>query len=448
MAKKSKPVEEEVKKKKKKAKVEVEDEGFPDLPWDEEEPTAPKKKKKVKEEEPAPKKKKKKEKAAEPEAPKKKKKDKEQTTLIGGINFITNPKKQKKSDAVIFSADGRDNGDITGVPKSKGKVVLPITVGKDDYIIVRVGSKCKLGFAHNPERNACYLEETLNSEEPIVFEYDEKTLLACLGAEPEIGTAFGVHIEPQRSETESVLGKLFYYRKMNKAEKKAFKWALAKALEVMKEQKFDSVLPIKRLEVRNKKGKYAGTYTIKRKGDDVQDKITFHPQVMEDPKYNLYVILHELAHALWFRKTSDEFRARWLVSYNEHTHVNKAKKSQLESTLKQLIESQVGIREFAKGLEDDEDKALFREILVYLKRHHKLSPQDVNLLLTHNSQVLGEIWPTSASLSESDQPITAYAATSVEEFFAEAVSHSLTGHKLPGKIDKLLQKTFKHIRGN
>lgn len=416
-----------------------------DLPWDE--PT--KKKKKVKAEEPAPKKKKKPkpevddpglqkalEKAVKGDKKKSKKKE---------IEPPPSKKKKKKGGDVVLDVSGRNED--TDIPDSKEKVALPIVVGKDNYIIVRVGSRYKLGFAHNPERNACYLEETLNSDEPEVFEYDDKTLIACLGADPELGTAFGVHIEPQRSEVESDFGPIIYYRKMNKAEKKAFKWALAKALETLKENKLDGVLPIKRLEVRNKKGKYAGTYSIKRKGDDVQDKITFHPQVMEDPKYNLYVVLHEVSHALWFRKMSDEFRARWLVSYNEHTHVNKAKKSQLESMLKRLVESQVGIREFNKDL-DDEDKAIFREILVYLKRHHKLSPQDVNLLLTHNSQVLGEIWPTSASLSESDQPISQYATTKVEEFFAESVSFYLTGQTLPKKIDTLLQKTLKHIRGN
>lgn len=403
--KKAKPVE-EIKKKKKKPAEAV------DLPWDEDKP---KKKKKKKEAEPV------------VEAPKKKKKKKES----GGD--------------VVLSVSGREKEVI---PDSKAKVVLPIIVGKDNYIIVRVGSKCKLGFAHNPERNTCYLEETLQSDEPIVFEYDEKTLIACLGADPEIGTAFGVHIEPQRSEQEHEIGPIIYHRKLKKEEKKAFKWGLDKAVATLKEHKLDDVLPIKRVELRNKKGKYAGHYAIKRKGDDTQDKIVFHPQVLEDPKYNLYIALHELAHALWFRKISDEFRARWLVSYNEHTHVNKAKKSHMESLLKQLIESQASIREFQKELQDDEDKALFREVMVYLKRHHKLSPQDVNLLLTHNSQVLGEIWPTSASLSESELPITAYAATSVEEFFAEAASHVLTGQKIPKKIDKLLQKTFKHIRGN
>lgn len=425
--KKSKPAEEAVKKKKKKGTE-------PDLPWDEEEPTAPKKKKKVKEEEPAPKKK------------KKKAKD-EQAELQDALGeAVTGKKKKSKGGDTIINVSGR-NGEAEAIPDSKGKVVLPIAVGKDDYIIIRVGARYKLGFAHNPERNTCYLEETLQSDEPEVFEYDDKTLIACLGADPTIGTAFGVHIEPQRSETTHGLGPIVYYRKMKKEEKKAFKYGLDKALEIFKEHKLDGVLPIKRLEVRNKKGKYAGHYAIKRKGDDMQDKIVFHPQFLEDAKYNTYMTLHELAHALWFRKMGDDFRARWLVSYNEHTHVNKAKKSQLESMLKQLIESQATIREFQKDLEE-EDKALFREILVYLKRHHKLSPQDCNLLLTHNSQVLGEIWPTSASLSESDLPITAYAATSVEELFAEAVSHYLTGQKIPPKIDKLLQKTFKHIRGN
>jgi hypothetical protein len=410
------------KSKKKKSKGEA-----VDLPWDEQADATPKKKKKkVKDEQPE-KKKKKKKADAEAEPVKKKKK--------------------KKGGDTVHDVSGRDDNEADDAPKGEKSDMV---VGKDDYIIVRKGAKYKLGFAHNPERNACYLEETLNTDEPEVFEYDAKTLIAVLGKDPEIGSAFGVFIEPQRSEVEHTLGKLFYYRKMNKLEKKAFKWALDQAVKVLEEHKLDGVIPVGRIEVRNKKGKYAGHYIIRRKGTEVSDKIVFHPQVMEDAKYNLYVVLHEFAHALWYRKMSEDYHARWLVSYNEHIVVSKAKKSQLEAMLKSLVESQDSLREFAKsfGNEDLEGKALFKEVLSYLKRMHKLSPQDINLLLTHNSALLGEIWPTSASLSESNHPISAYAATKVEEFFAEAVSHFLTGQKLPGKIDKLLQKTIKHIRGN
>lgn len=415
-----------------------------DLPWDEQADAKPKKKKKKKDADvksKGDKEQKKLQKAlkeAVDEKPAKKKKKKAEAEPE------PKKKKKKKGGDTVHDVSGRDIDDaMPEVAKSD------MVVGKDDYIIVRKGAKYKLGFAHNPERNACYLEETLNTDEPEVFEYDAKTLIAVLGKDPEIGSAFGVYIEPQRSEVEHVLGKLFYYRKMNKLEKKAFKWALDQAVKVLEENKLDGVIPVGRIEVRNKKGKYAGHYVIRRKGTEVSDKIVFHPQVMEDAKYNLYVVLHEFAHALWYRKMSEDYHARWLVSYNEHIVVSKAKKSQLESMLKKLVESQDNLREFVKNMgEDIESKALFREVLSYLKRMHKLSPQDINLLLTHNSALLGEIWPTSASLSESNHPISAYAATKVEEFFAEAVSHYLTGQKLPGKIDKLLQKTIKHIRGN
>lgn len=320
-----------------------------------------------------------------------------------------------------------------------------VIVEKDSYIIVRVGAKCKLGFAHNPERNSCYIEETLQLDEPEVFEYDEKTLIACLGKKPAVGTVFGVHVEPHRSSTEHEIGPLHFYRRMKAAEKKALRFGLDGALKLFKSYGLDSIFPIWRIEVRNAKGKYAGMYKYKRKDGETTDSVVLHPVTFEDPKYNIYIMCHELAHALWYRRVPDDLRTRWLTMYNSYIQVSKAKKDQLEGMLKALVSSQVSVREFGRDCEED-DKVLFKEALTYLKRHHKLTPEDVNLLLYHNSQVLGEIWPTAASLSESDQPISAYAATNVHEFFAEAISYKLTGRQVPKKIDKLVERTFKVIR--
>lgn len=316
---------------------------------------------------------------------------------------------------------------------------------KDSYIIVKVGKKNKLGFAHNPERNSCYLEETLQDEEPVVFEYDEKTLIACLGTKPEVGSVFGVYVEPHRAEKEHPLGMVHYYRRMSKLDKKALRSAMDTTVTLLQKHGLDDILPIQRIEIRSAKGRYAGCYKYKLVDGKAQDAMILHPQTFEDLKYNIYVLAHELGHALWYRRLPDAYRARWLALYNSYTTVNNAKRTRLEQLLKALVDSQVSVREFKRDLEED-DAALFKEVETYLKRHHKLSPEGLNILLNHNSQTLGEIWPSYASLSETEQPISAYGATSVFEFAAESFAFYLTGKQLPKRIDKLMERSIKQMR--
>lgn len=321
-------------------------------------------------------------------------------------------------------------------------------VEKDSYIIVKSGKKFVLAFAHNPERNMAYIEDTLSSDEPQTIDYDEKSLVACLGKRPEVGKVFGVHVEPRRFEKLHSIGNMVYYRRLSKLEKKAFAKSLDKIVDIFKENGWETIFPIFRIEIRNACGSYAGSYQYKVKDAQAHDVMKLHPETFEDVNYNVYVLAHELGHALWFRRVSESFRARWLAVYNSYTEVNNARKKQLDEMLKALIASQVSVREFMRDLEEEDDKSLFREVLSYFKKIHKMSPEDVNLLLNHKSQVLGEIWPTTASLSVSDHPISALGAKNVLEFFAEAIAYRLTGRQMPKKIESLMDKTFKHIRGS
>lgn len=317
---------------------------------------------------------------------------------------------------------------------------------KDSYIVIKVGKKFKLGFAHNPERNTCYLEDTLHSDEPETFEYDDKTLVACLGLEPECGKVFGIHIEPKRAEKLYPVGMVHYFRRMTKLEKKALRSAMETIVPLFEKYGLPTdIFPIARIEVRAAKGKYAGLYKYKLVDGKAEDTVILYPQTFEDLKYNLYVLAHEFGHALWYRKVADNYRAKWLELYNTFTVVNKAKRVRLEQMLKALLDSQGTVREFGREL-DLEDAALFKEVLTYLKRYHKLTPEHVNLLLNNNSVLLGEMWPTAAALSESENPISVYAGSSVEETFAESVALLVTGKQLPKKFDLLMQRTIKHMR--
>lgn len=402
-----------------------------------------KKKKKKSSAEDAPVKKKKKV-VVDDDAPVKKKKKK---GLVASKGLDLKPKKMKNLGRdVTGTLEGDDKPKKkkkTEVAAADARVQLPVE--QDDYIIVQIGKKNKLVFAHSPKRNTGYLEETLNTNEPVAIEYDANTLIANLGKDPKPGKVFGVEIMPHLGEIDTPIGPMHFYRKVTDAEKEAIRIGVKKAHKKVSDLGLEKVFPISRIEVHNPKGKWAGTYSVNFKTGEAVDLIKLFPKILEDQIYNQYIFIHELAHAVWYRFVPEKVRALWLEQYNTMTKVSKAKKADMESLCQSLVNSQMSIREFQRDLEEDE-LALFKEALSYLKKVHKMSPEDANVLLNQNSKVLAEIWPTSASFSNTDS-VTAlmgeYAGTNVQEMFAEAFALDLTGKQIPKTVKKLLDKTIK-----
>lgn len=403
-----------------------------------------KKKKKASAEQDAPVKKKKK--VAEDDAPTKKKKKK---GLVASKGLDLKPKKKKgmqdlgRDVSGTLADDGKKKKKKDVAKAEDARVQLPVE--QDDYIIVQIGKKNKLVFAHSPKRNTGYLEETLNSNEPVAIEYDANTLIANLGKDPKPGKVFGVDIMPHLGEIDTPIGPLHFYRKTSDAEKEAIRIGIKKAHKKISDLDLEKVFPITSIEVHNPKGKWAGTYSVSFKSGEAVDMIKLFPKILEDQIYNQYIFIHEIAHAVWYRFVPEKIRALWLEQYNTMTKVSKAKKSEMEAQCQSLVNSQMSIREFQRDLEEDE-LDMFKEALSYLKKVHKMSPEDANVLLNQNSKVLAEIWPTSASISNQDS-VTAlmgeYAATNVQEMFAEAFALDLTGKSIPKTVKKLLDKTLK-----
>lgn len=366
---------------------------------------------------------------------KKKKKNKE---LIKSTGLDLKPKKKKKKSDVIDVSGG--STEIVTAKKKSERVLLP--VDKDDFIVVRVGKKNKLCLAHSPKRNTAYIEDTLNLDEPVTVEYDADTLIANLGKDPAPGKAYGVDIQPHFGDFQSAIGNVHLYRRLEDDEKKAVTVSIKKIVQKVEEQGLGKVFPIKRVEILNPKGRWAGEYKISNKTGEVEDVIRLFPKILSDQIYNQYIWAHELGHAIWFRYVPDRLRSEWLEMYNESTKVSKAKKSQMEDLCTALVSSQQSVREFQRDIEEEE-LAMFKEALSYLKKIHKMSPEDVNILLNQNSKVLVAIWPTTASISNNENLVSEYAQTSVHELFAESYAFYTTGKILPKTVQKLLDKTLK-----
>lgn len=377
---------------------------------------------------------------------KKKKKKSKDVALSKGLDL--QPKKEKKSKKSMKdqSIDVSGSAEPTEV-KKKVKVSnkTMITVEKDDFIIVRIGKKNKLCFAHSPKRNTAYVEDTMEMDEPVTVEYDADSLVANLGKQPSAGSAFGVSINPRHGEIDSPIGQIHDYRKINEAEAKALRIGIKKAVAKVEEIGLGKVYPFSRIEVHSPKGKATGTYNVSFKTGSPVDLVKFHPIILEDQIENQTYVLHETGLAIWFRYVPEKVRSEWLELYNSLTKVSKAKKADMEALFTSLVSSQMSVREFQRDLEEDE-AALFKEALAYLKKIHKMSPEDVNILLNQNSKVLGEIWPTSAATSNTGS-VTAVlgqvAATSVQKMFAEVFVAHLKGKQIPKSCTKLLEKTIK-----
>lgn len=318
-----------------------------------------------------------------------------------------------------------------------------MVVGKDSYIIIRHGKKNVLAFAFNPERNRCMIELPNGEDETV--EYDDSTLIACLGTKPRIGqTAFGVKIMPTLSTLETPIGPILFKRELEDLEKKALMSALKRTRKAMLTQGID-VFPISQISIMPKKGKWAGMYKYSNRGGEVRDQIDLHPEDLSDRKYNEYILFHEYAHAIWYKKMEIHVRAKWVAAFQSRIEQELHAKDQLVEMRDELIHSGLPIKDFNKEL-DEEGKVLFKEVMLHYKRIHRLDARSMELLIQERSKRFAKLWPETVTTVKSIvTDISEYAAVSPEEFFAEAFAYSQTGRSLPRDVDKLLRQTVKSL---
>lgn len=351
-------------------------------------------------------------------------------------------KKKKRPDVEVKKKKKRTDVEVKKKKKKRPVEDVGITVGKDHYVIVKRGNKNILALAFNPERNRCVVD--LKDGEQETIEYTAETLIANLGPKPVSGSkAFGVTIMPLLGSTDSPLGTVEYYREMSDLDNKAFNSALRRVKATLEENLVHDILPIGTIKIKPKSGKYAGMYHYKRKGDEVLDSIDLHPQTFEDRKYNEYVLLHECAHAVWYRLVNRKNKSRWVAMFQSRIEQLHHRQKQMDQLLKELVESQESVKEFERSLEEDM-RPIFKEVVSHYKRYHRLDVRSMDLLLEEDSVKFAALWPSQAVAIQSVRTdISEYASTSPEEFFAEAFAYHLTGKTLAKDVTKLIKYTVK-----
>lgn len=324
---------------------------------------------------------------------------------------------------------------------------MAIPVQKDDYVLLNLG-RPKPVLALVLTKRQAYLDSGAEKDDDGKnnVNYTPEQVVANLGPDPKIGQAFGVKVEPYIKSFEyRGWGNIHLFRKLDQLERKALKSGLNRTEKLLKSKKLWKTMPID-IYVRPKKGKYAGHYTFRKAKDGtISDSITIHAETLKDPKYNTYIFTHEIGHAIWFRFVPKHIQAKWLKLYAKRVKVTKTS----EKDLKDLLDSVLGysgtLRDYTKEMADEDDIVLIKEVYSYISKKHRISKEDVDLLMEEDRSKLKALWPSHAELSEARTDVTEYAMTNVREFFAEAFAYHVTGKVLPQDVTKALSVTFKKL---
>lgn len=321
-----------------------------------------------------------------------------------------------------------------------------IPVNADDYAVVRVNRKAKLVLILNPKSHQAVLVDTLESDEPEHIKYEDDALVANLGPKPTVGKVHGLHIEPMRRQAEKPYGLLCFYKKLEKKDIKNIKSAFSWMFGLLQEWQIERALPVTRIELREKKSRYAGMYSIKRmKSGDVTDKIELYCAEFSDREYLNYVVAHETGHAVWYKLVPERIKSRWMELYNKRISVDKFSEKQLTTLLNDVMQYEGGMQAYSREIAEDDVRALIKEVYAYFKRTYHLDRKDVELLM-ENSGKLGDMWPTATSLGRiTGVDLGTYAMTKPTEFFAECFAFHSTGKKLPKDCRKLMEETIKKL---
>lgn len=319
-----------------------------------------------------------------------------------------------------------------------------------DYLVARVTEKRKaLVRAKAPASKdedwpiqVVVSNEKQDSDEAETFEVELADVLANLGEYPQDGSVHGVKIEPwHETIRHKFWGDIHIYREMKAKEKDHLVAHLDRCSAGLKNKHLDGFLPI-RMEIRPRKGSYAGHY---KSSKDI-DEIVLHPKDMvEDTGY---VIFHESGHGVWFRQLSTESKARWVKLYHQCVKLIKANPDTANKLVIDFCSSRVSIKDFKANLRDT-DSSLFDEMLGWARKVHRLRKEDFDTMISAGwGEELQAYFPTGdIMISEIESVITDYAMKNPDEFFAEAFAFYLQDRPLPVSVKKLMRSTIAELGG-
>lgn len=277
------------------------------------------------------------------------------------------------------------------------------------------------------------------------FDIRKRDVVAVLGRNPAFGAAYGCSIEPfVRTVESSAWGSLHFFCKMEDSDRDALKSGLARVHKKLSHHGLQGFLPID-IEIRNAKGKYAGSYRHTT-SPDARDRMVLHPKLWENTPY---LVGHESGHGVWYRLLTNKQQARWITLYHSYLTVTDCDSSVVK-TLRDDFCGQSGehVRDF-RGQLDEDTAPVFDLCIDHITTYHGLSVQNIDKLVdAENASALRTMWPTSKVLrTDYEYPVSEYAMTKPEEFFAESFAFWLLGTKLPKRISSLMSEHMQRVAG-
>lgn len=322
----------------------------------------------------------------------------------------------------------------------------------DDVLVVKFGTKTIYGTYIGRDRilREDGVEKDDADSDEMQVSFKPADVLANLGKKPNVGSVYGLKIEPFIRKLQiPFFGEVRVYRENFTKENVDVLKSCAEAVEkLFKKNRLTKWLDnLSHVELRSKKGKYAGSFTCRRSKDDPKvDSISLNNIPFDDRTYLEYVLIHECTHGVWFRMVPDHLKAKWSKLYTKRIE----RKSYDQSDLRDLLQSIKGydgsINNFSKEMADDAQRHLLKEIYSYIKRVHKLDRGDVDTLVENDRDALESIWPEHQDISNQTNDVgSEYALTNVREFFAETMTFHLLGRKLPKDVTKGCEATLQKV---
>lgn len=360
-------------------------------------------------------------------------KSKSKTTELAELE----PKKSKSK-----KKDKPAKADNSKKEKKSKKKCIPYS--SDDYLIVKQGSKHEFGTAIG--KNKLLLEKGVESDDTSkTIDFEDSDVVGNFGPEVVPGTsAFGITMNPYEFSIEDKKwGTIHFYRKIkDDREMKYFKAMLKKVYDQLAKINATGFLPIT-TKVLPQKGKKAGWYNFNFKNGDSMGLL---PVDFRDQEYNLYVLMHEAAHGIWFRQVPKDVQVKWIDVYEDRIKVHSADKKKLKRLATEAAGCAEGIGSYIKNECEGEDVDIMKECLAYVKRVHKLTSKQLEMYIEQNgTKSILKFWPKATDIGKPVPDVSEYATESYEEFFAETFAYYMTGKKLPKDVKKLLKSTIKAL---
>ncbi len=318
-------------------------------------------------------------------------------------------------------------------------------VTEGDFLIVEEQKLLRLVKVEGEKANKWKLRD---KQSIFLEDYDQQIddgvekLVANLGTNPKPGKAYGVGCEPILKHVElPIIGDIYFFRRFGKEERKGLLKAYQAAakrymdLDIFPFKPFISfIMPAKKSSFK------AGTYHWF-KSESRHDEITLFAEDYTDKQKALYVMLHELAHGVWFTRLDDDMRADWIEAYHEVLETQKFGNNRLTS-IREGIKGAGSVAAYKRMAEEDE-KEVLSEIMRYIARVHSLSVHNINAMLA-TGRSIKKVWPSDpVELSKKSVIVSDYANTCPEEFFAEALSYWIIDQAtVPKRLRKLIKTTI------